>query len=85
RSWMIGKMGTAISDINPEGTVDVDGGIWRAITNRATPVMAGGELRVVGIDGMTLEIEPPEGGAIDYRDRRPAASDDPGDEPDSVT
>ena len=43
---------------------------WRARTNRATPIAAGGELRVVAIDGVTLEVEPAEGGARDYRERR---------------
>jgi membrane-bound serine protease (ClpP class) len=70
RDWMIGRQGTAVSDIDPEGTVDVDGGQWRALTNRATPVLAGESFRVVAIDGLTLEIEPLEGGAVDYREQR---------------
>lgn len=81
RSWMIGLMGKAVTDIDPEGTVEVDGGIWRAITNRATPVLAGDELRVIGIDGMVLEIEPPEGGAIDYREMRNKRMSDAEDDP----
>ena len=31
---------------------------------------AGDELRVVAIDGVTLEVEPLEGAARDYRERR---------------
>ena len=62
-----------------EGTVEIDGGQWRALTNRATPVLAGEAMRVVAIDGLTLEIEPLEGGAKDYREqrggRRKSASD----------
>ena len=70
RDWMIGREGAALTDIDPEGTVEVDGGQWRALTNRATPVRAGEPLRIVAIDGLTLEIEPLEGGAKDYRERR---------------
>ena len=70
RDWMIGREGTATADISPEGTVEVDGGQWRAITNRATPVLSGDPIRIVAIDGLTLEIEPLEGGAQDYRERR---------------
>ena len=44
---------------------------WRARTNRATPLAAGAELRVIAIDGVTLEVEPVEGAARDYRERRP--------------
>ena len=70
REWMIGEMGTAIADIGPEGIADVAGGRWRARTNRATPLKAGDRLRVVAIDGVTLEVEPEEGGAKDYREMR---------------
>jgi membrane-bound serine protease (ClpP class) len=48
----------------------VEGARWRARTNRATPIKAGSELRVVAIDGVTLEVEPLEGAARDYRERR---------------
>ena len=40
---------------------------WRAHTNRATPVSAGEQLRVVAIDGLVLEVEPLEGAAKDSR------------------
>lgn len=70
RDWMIGREGAALTDVDPEGTVEIDGGQWRAITNRATPVRAGEPMRVAAIDGLTLEIEPLEGGAKDYREQR---------------
>ncbi len=69
RKWMIGELGEAVTDIDPEGTVKVRDVSWRAITNRATPVESGGRVRVVGIDRLLLEIEPEEGGARDYRER----------------
>jgi membrane-bound serine protease (ClpP class) len=73
REWMIGSQGAAVGDISPEGVAQVGEAKWRARTNRATPIMAGGELRVVAIDGVTLEVEPAEGGARDYRERRAKA------------
>jgi membrane-bound serine protease (ClpP class) len=69
REWMIGEAGEAVVAVNPEGVVLVRGAQWRARTNRATPIDAGAGVSVVGIDGVTLEVEPIEGGARDYRDR----------------
>ena len=75
REWMIGEEGIVIADVNPEGIVEVGQGRWRALTNRATPVMAGEPIRVAAIDGITLEVEPLEGAARDYRERRTPSSD----------
>jgi membrane-bound serine protease (ClpP class) len=76
REWMIGKIGLAIGAISPEGVAQVGEAKWRARTNRATPIAAGNELRVVAIDGVTLEVEPTEGAARDYRERRAKGGDD---------
>ncbi|CAN5654064.1 nodulation protein NfeD [soil metagenome] len=70
REWMIGSNGLAVGAIDPEGVAQVGESKWRARTNRATPLAAGAELRVVAIDGVTLEVEPLEGAARDYRERR---------------
>ena len=70
REWMIGAAGVAIGAIDPEGTVQVGEGQWRARTNRATPIPAGDPLRVIAIDGVTLQVEPLEGAAKDYREMR---------------
>lgn len=70
RDWMIGSSGLAVGAIDPEGVAQVGTSKWRARTNRATPLAAGAELRVVAIDGVTLEVEPMEGAARDYRERR---------------
>ncbi|MFZ9627938.1 MAG: NfeD family protein [Ilumatobacteraceae bacterium] len=75
REWMVGADGTAIGAIDPEGVAEVNGARWRARTNRATPIAAGSALRVASIDGVTLEVEPLEGAARDYRERRPKAPD----------
>jgi membrane-bound serine protease (ClpP class) len=81
REWMIGELGSAVTAVDPDGLVTVSGARWRARTNRATPLKSGDTVRVVAIDGVTLEVEPEEGGARDYRERRssaPAARADAG-------
>jgi membrane-bound serine protease (ClpP class) len=70
REWMIGKQGVARVAIDPDGVVDIRGAPWRARTNRATPIAAGEPVRVAGIDGLVLEVEPLEGAARDHRDRK---------------
>jgi membrane-bound serine protease (ClpP class) len=67
RESMVGDMGVALDRVAPEGRVEVRGAPWRARTNRATPIDAGATVRVVGIDGLLLEVEPEEGAARDYR------------------
>ena len=79
REWMIGEEGRAVSDIDPDGVVQIRDAPWRAYTNRATPIEALDKVRVIGIEGLVLEVEPIEGAARDYRDRRaPAAAADGG-------
>jgi membrane-bound serine protease (ClpP class) len=70
REWMIGELGDVVEDVDPDGVVSVGAARWRARTNRATPVTAGEQVRVVAIDGVTLEVEPLEGAAKDHRERR---------------
>jgi membrane-bound serine protease (ClpP class) len=70
RDWMIGELGTVVERVGPDGLVEVRGATWRARTNRATPVDAGDPIKVVAIDGVTLEVEPLEGAAKDYRELR---------------
>ena len=65
RESMIGELGEARTAVDPEGTVSLRGGLWRARTNRATPIGEGDPIRVVSIDGLLLEVEPEEGGAKD--------------------
>ena len=70
RDWMIGETGEAIEDVSPDGVVRIRGALWRARSNRATPVTAGDHVKVVEIDGLWLEVEPLEGAARDYREPR---------------
>ena len=78
REWLVGAEGVAVSAVDPDGFVQVGEAQWRARTNRATPIQAGEPLRVAAIDGVTLEVEPLEGAARDYREMRsksPATTD----------
>ncbi|HEX5585953.1 MAG TPA: NfeD family protein [Acidimicrobiia bacterium] len=69
REGMIGETGEAEVDVAPDGVVVIRGARWRARTNRATPILAGGQAKVVAVEGLVLEVEPLEGAARDYRDR----------------
>jgi membrane-bound serine protease (ClpP class) len=68
---MIGEMGRAVTGINPDGVVQIREALWRASTNRSTPIEELERVRVVSIDGLVLEVEPEVGAAKDYRDRSP--------------
>jgi len=70
REDLIGEEGEALTDLSPDGTVTVRGAPWRALVNRATPIGAGDPIRVASIEGLVLEVEPLEGAAQDYRERR---------------
>jgi membrane-bound serine protease (ClpP class) len=69
REGFVGELGTAVGALGPEGIVNVLGATWRARTNRATPIEDGAAIRVIGIDGLVLDVEPEDGGAKDYRER----------------
>ena len=70
RENLVGATGIAVGDINPVGIVMVEGAKWQARTNRATPLSANDAVRVAAIDGITLQVEPLEGAAKDYREAR---------------
>ena len=72
---MIGAVGDAVESVDPDGVVKIDDALWRARTNRATPVAEGGTVRVVAVEGLVLEVEPEAGGARDYRERRTKTKD----------
>jgi len=69
REWMLGEIGTAETNVDPDGVVRVRDALWRARTNRATPIAKGAGVRVAEIDGLVLEVEPEEGAARDYHER----------------
>jgi membrane-bound serine protease (ClpP class) len=60
RDSMIGELGEARTDLDPDGVVTVRGAPWRARTHRGRPVAAGLPVRVVAVDRLVLEVEPGE-------------------------
>ena len=57
---LIGANGTALSGFEREGWAQVGGETWRVVST--APLASGQKLRVTGIDGLTLRVEPQEGG-----------------------
>lgn len=52
---MIGEIGYAQTNINPDGKVVVHGEIWRASSNQL--IKKGQKIRVVAVEGLTLIVE----------------------------
>lgn len=57
RESLIGSNGTASSDFDPDGTVEVGGARWRATAHREAGIGAGDVVEVVGVDGLYLEVD----------------------------
>ncbi|MGD1092272.1 MAG: nodulation protein NfeD [Bryobacteraceae bacterium] len=53
---MVDLIGEARTALEPSGKVFVHGEYWDAVST--APVPSGGEVRVIGVDGMTLRVEP---------------------------
>jgi membrane-bound serine protease (ClpP class) len=60
REGLIGETGVALEGFDPDGTVEINGARWRATAHREAGLVAGTAIRVAGVDGMFLEIEPDE-------------------------
>ena len=52
---MIGQRAVVRAALDPEGQVQLDGELWRAVAEDA-PVPAGETVRVTGVDGLTLRV-----------------------------
>ena len=57
---LLNEVGTAQTDLSPEGKIFVHGEIWNAISS--APVPRGGRVRVHAVHGLLLRVEP-DGGA----------------------
>ncbi|TMK85929.1 MAG: nodulation protein NfeD [Actinobacteria bacterium] len=57
---LVGLVGEVRSDLDPEGGVYVKGTIWRARSSDG-PIPKGSRVRVRGIDGLILRVEPESG------------------------
>jgi len=56
REGMIGQLGAAVTELQPEGKVFVHGEYWDAVC--ASPLPAGARVRVTAIDKLKLTVEP---------------------------
>ena len=52
---MRGAVGKAVTGLDPQGTVFVQGTLWNA--QSTTPIDAGEAIRVVRVEGLTLTVE----------------------------
>lgn len=53
---LVGEEGIALAPLDPEGQVRLAGEIWRA--RSSAPIAAGGFVRVVSVERLTLVVEP---------------------------
>jgi len=61
REHIIGASGVVLDDMQGEGWARVQGESWRVVSG--TPLARGQSVRVTGIDGLTLRVEPEAGSA----------------------
>lgn len=59
---LVGERGTVIDPCAPRGRVKVHGEIWSATCPSPGGAGAGETVRVVAVEGLTLTVEPAEGG-----------------------
>jgi membrane-bound serine protease (ClpP class) len=53
---MVGLFGEARTSLSPTGRVTVNGELWKATS--AVPIEAGQKVKVRGVRGLELEVEP---------------------------
>ena len=57
RESLVGHLGIALVDFDPDGLVEVDGARWRATAHREAELKSGSQIVVSGVDGLFLEVE----------------------------
>lgn len=81
---MIGQIAEVRNALDPTGFVFIEGALWRA-TSAVGSVPVGGQVRIIGVNGLTLSVTPlaglpPAGEAMPanpaYSQAAPARSDD---------
>ncbi|MGH8875645.1 MAG: NfeD family protein, partial [Acidimicrobiia bacterium] len=58
RDHLVGRHGRAVTDLRPEGLVEVDGAQWRATSRREAGIRAEDKVVVRAVAGLRLEVEP---------------------------
>ncbi len=59
REGLIGRTGSAVSALTPDGEVDIDGAVWRATSHREAGIAPGDPIEVIGVEGWFLEVDVP--------------------------
>ncbi len=85
REWMIGELGDVVEAVDPDGVVSVGSADVAGAHQPGDAGAAGRPVRVVAIDGVTLEVEPLEGAARDYREMRKKSGTPPRSTPPDLT
>nr|MDO8082465.1 NfeD family protein [Candidatus Freyarchaeota archaeon] len=55
---LIGRIGVAKTDIDPNGQVNVEGELWSAVCKQKPYAYEGEEVEVMGFEGLTLYVRP---------------------------
>lgn len=58
REELLGRRCLAVSDLDPEGVVIIDGARWSATADRGVVIGAGAAVEIVGLTGLVLEVDP---------------------------
>ena len=58
RDHLVGSLGSAESDFDPDGVVVVEGARWRAHSHREAGIRAGDDVEVLEVKGIVLEVGP---------------------------
>lgn len=58
RDHLLGRSGAAITALDPEGVVEVDGARWHARSHREAGVTPGDPVVVTAVRGLELEVDP---------------------------
>jgi membrane-bound ClpP family serine protease len=64
RGHLVGKVGTAETDLSPDGVVEVEGARWRGRSHREAGIRAGDRVTVSAVAGIVLEVEPTSESAV---------------------
>ena len=67
---LVGKIGVALTDLNPKGEVRVQGEIWRA-KSLSGDILKGGRVIVKDLVGLVVEVEKADGAEISDKHDKP--------------
>lgn len=61
REGLVGRSAEVIESLHPDGMVRCHGEIWKAIAVNGTSIQEGSRVKVLGVKGLVLEVEPLSG------------------------